>query len=317
MRVLVTGGAGFLGAHILRNLLARGHEPTAFIRPGKDRPHLGELGVPCVEGDVLDESSIMQACRGVDAMIHAAGRTGMWSRHNDEQRKVNVEGTTYAMRAAHKAHLERIVHVSTVGAVAGSEKPVVHDESAVWNLSHLRINYVKTKREAEDRAFAAAHAGMPVVVVNPSFLLGPRLDGRPPSPVVTGVAEGRINWVPDGGVSLAHVEDVAEGIVSALERGQVNQRYILAGHNLTWAELYPVIAEVTGGKAPRRRLPFRVTRALAVGAEVLDLLRLSRPPWAPERLRSFGMYGFFDSSKAEQELDYKIRPLEEIIRSCC
>lgn len=315
MRVLVTGAAGFLGSHIVARLSERGHEAVALVRPGKARPHLDALGVERVEGDVLDEKSLLRAFRGADAVIHAAARTGLYSRQNLIQRRINVEGTSYVMRAAHKTHLDRIVHISTVGAVAGSDEPVVYDESSVWNLSHMRINYVKTKREGEERAFAAGNAGMPVVVVNPSFLVGPRHDGGPPTPVITGVMKGEKRWYPDGGVSVAHVADVADGIISAMERGQTNERYILAGHNTIWRELYEEIARVAGGEAPTIRLPRGLTRTLALGAEVLDKLRLSRPPWAPELWRSFGMYAHYDSSKAQRELGYEIRPLEEIIRS--
>jgi nucleoside-diphosphate-sugar epimerase len=154
---------------------------------------------------------------------------------------------------------------------------------------------------------------MDVVVVNPCMLVGPRLDGRPLSPMFTLIAEQKTGWVPPGGTSVADVLDVAEGCVLAFERGRKGERYILGGTNVSWSEFYSKIARAFGVPAPSRRVPIAAARALELGARVLDCARLSRPPWTPEILRTWGLYGFVDASKARRELGYAFRPVEEVV----
>ncbi len=312
--VLVTGAGGFLGSHVVRALLATGERPRALVRSGRVPDFLRRSDVTCVEGDLLDERSLTAACRGAQALVHCAARTGFWSRQNGEQRKVNVEGTAALYRAAHRMGIERIVHVSSVAAVGATRDGSVLDETTVWNLRPIRVNYATTKHAGEQRALAAAHGGMPLVVVNPAAILGPRLDGRSSSSLLARVALGRQRFTPAGGASVTDVEDVARAILRALDVGRVGERYILAGHNLTWEALFAAAARLKEVPAPRLHLGPRWTGAVAWGLTWLDRLRLTRPPWTPEIWRSYGWYSWYDSDKARRELGYTVRPLEEILR---
>lgn len=317
MHVLVTGANGFLGSHVVGRLLARGHTVRAMVRDGRPRAHLEAEGVEVVAADLLDESTLPRACRGAEGLVHCAARTGFWSRQNEVQRRTIVEGGSALYRAAHGAKLRRIVHVSSIAAVGATRAPLPLDEDAPWTGHLLRVHYVNCKREAEERVFSAAQRGMPIVVVNPTMLAGPRLDGRPPSYTVRQIARGKTHWVPHGGTSLADVEDVAEGVALALERGRTCERYVLGGHDLTWRELYTGIARELGVRRTFRTVPAAAARALAGGAALLDLARLSRPPWTPELLRSWGWYAFARSDKAVRELGYRIRPLDDVLRRMC
>jgi dihydroflavonol-4-reductase len=313
MRVLVTGGTGFLGSHVVRALRSRGEDVRVLARPGRPTATVDGTGAEIAEGDLLDEKSLRQACRGVDALVHCAAHRGNWSRVVDEQRKVNVEGTARLYRAAHDHRLARIVHVSTLGTLGADRSGVPRDETSTCNLHHLALPYVESKHESEQRAFSAAWAGMPVVVVNPSHLAGPRLDGRLPSPVRK-LAGGRMRFVPAGGISVADVADVADGIVAALDRGAAGERYVLGGHNLTQRAFFERLAEAMSVRPPGLVLPASASWLLARAAAALDLVHLSRPPWAPEVFRVHGLYVYADSSKAERALGYRIRPLDEIVR---
>ena len=157
---------------------------------------------------------------------------------------------------------------------------------------------------------------MPITVVNPAMLVGPRLDGRGPAGYVTRLARGKLRWIPPGGSSVCDVADVAAGTVLALERGRVGERYLLGGPNLSWRELYGALARELGVPAPRRSVPGFAAASLARGAALLDLVRLSRPPWTPEIFRSWGWYAYADSGKAERELGYRSRSAAEIVRRC-
>ncbi len=313
MRVLVTGGTGFLGGHVVDALLARGDQVRALVRPGRPLGALATRPVEQAEGDLLDAISLRRACRGMEGLIHCAVRAGFWSRQNAEQRRINVEGTAALLRAAHANSLARIIHVSTIAAVGISRDGTVLDETTRWEGHHLGMGYVLSKREAEDRALAAAYAGMPVVVVNPGALMGPRVDGSPPAWHLRKVAAGRTRWAPQGGSSLVDVVDVARGIVLALDRGRAGERYILAGHNLTWRALYETVCRHVGTPRRFREIPRFVYRWLAAGMDVLDLLHLTQPPYTPEYFRLWGWFAWMDSSKAARELGYSFRPLEETV----
>jgi dihydroflavonol-4-reductase len=177
-----------------------------------------------------------------------------------------------------------------------------------------RIHYVNTKKESEERARAAAWAGMDVVIVNPSMLVGPRLDGRAPSSLLTRVASGAARWCPPGGVCVTDVEDAAVGCALALERGRAGERYLLAAHNVRWRELYAAIARAAGSCDSFRSIPAVALPLLDAGATVLDAVGLSRPRFAPEIFRSWGWTAFYDSSKARSELGWSARPLDETLR---
>jgi dihydroflavonol-4-reductase len=284
-----------------------------LARPGRDASALAAAGAEVATGDLLDDASLRRATRGMEGLVHCAARRGNWSREVAEQRAVNVEGTARLYRAAHDHGLARIVHVSTVGTLGANRDGKLLDESCRCNIRHLDLPYVESKLEAEERALSAAWAGMPVVVVNPGHLAGPRLDGRASSAVAK-LAAGRMRWVPSGGITVGDVEDVAQTTITALERGRVGERYVLGGHNLELVAFYAALARAMGVRPPRIVVPRIAARVLALGAGVVDAVGLSRPPWAPEVFRSWGWYLYADCGKAVRELDHRIRPLEEIAR---
>ena len=313
-RILVTGATGFLGAHVVHTLLDEGAEVRALFRAGKPRNHVRKIGVELVEGDLLDEESLERACRGVDGLVHCAAHIGYWSRQDSIQRQVNVDAVTTLYRAAQRSGVRRIVHVSSAAAVGANTTGEVLDEETLWDPELPQVHYAITKRQGEERALAAAFGGMPIVVVNPSTIFGPRLDGRGPSALFRGLERGRLPWIPPGGISVTDVCDVATAIVSALSHGRPGERYVLAGHNLTWEQLYRAIADEIGGRVPAQKLTQRRLHVLVFVASLLDRARLARPPRTPEVFRSYGMYSWFRSDKAVRELAYAVRPLPRILR---
>ncbi len=313
MQVLVTGATGFLGAHIVHALLGEGHSVRALVHSERPVAHLKLEGVELVQGDLHDDRSLKNACRAMDAVIHAAARLGFWSRQDAEQRRTNVEGTSALLRAAAKQGLSRIVHISSVAAVGASLSGEILDESAPWQKHYGDVHYALSKRQAEERALVAAGHGAPIIVVNPSALFGPRLDRPGPTGMAAAQLAGRTGRVPPGGVSVADVEDVARAIVAALDQGRTGERYILAGHNLSFESLQRELHELLGGPPPRRVTSRSTLRVLHLGASLLDNLRLSRPRWAPELFLAGAFDAWYSSAKAQSELGYNIRPLRDIL----
>jgi dihydroflavonol-4-reductase len=314
MKVLVTGATGFLGGYLIDPLLRRGHTVRALVRPGRPRHNVGNRDdIELVEGDLLDPASLVRACQGVDGLIHGAVHDGYWSKQNDLQRRTNEGGTESLYNAARGANLERVVHVSTVATIGPTRDGTVLDETSPWMERHLGMRYVFDKRATEAAALRAAEQGLGVVIVNPGSMIGPRKDGSPPAWHLRRVALGKTRWAPGGGVTLVDVADVAEGIISALERGRVGERYLLTGHNLTNREFYEHVNKHVGRPRHIREIPNLVKTVCVAIAGGLDKVGLSRPPFTPEYFRLWGWYGFFDSGKAARELGYTIRPIEQTL----
>jgi len=282
----------------------------------RSEPCPGTFDVPEVDvrrGDLLDEHSLHAAARGVDAAIHCAACMGYWSRQDELQWRTNVEGTAAMLRVADRRGL-RMVHVSSVVAVGmrRDRRPLTEEEPWLGRRA-VRAMYVASKREAEERACAAARSGVQVLVVNPAAMIGPRADGRPSGGMVAAARAGRLRRLHPGGSSVAHVADVARGCVGALERGTVGERYLLGGVNVSWLELCTPAARSFGSRPPQGTWPAHLGRLLALGAGGLDALRLSRPPWAPELFRLWGWYTYADSTKARRVLDYAPQPLDRVL----
>lgn len=314
MLVLVTGSAGFLGAHTVRALLRQGMDVRALVKLDRPCNHIRKVGVELLEGDVLDAAGMEKACDGVDAVIHCASLVSYQSKHKRALQKINVEGTMNMLQAAKRGGARRFIHVSSAGVIGPTTDPIALDEQAAINGDADPIPYLATKQEGESRVMAAAWGGFPALVVNPSLMLGPRLDGLPPSPLIAGIRRGQLPWIPIGGVSVTDVTDVAEAIVRALVAGRPGERYLLSGHNVSWEELYQAIVDDADGRLPKKHLSQRQLRTRRLYAQLKDKLYLARPPWTPEVYRSYGTYSWFRSDKAAQELGYQPRPLARIIR---
>jgi dihydroflavonol-4-reductase len=312
MRVLVTGGTGFLGAAICRELLARGHSVRALVRPASGLAGLEGLGVEVARGDVLDAASVRAALAGADAVVHAAGlpRIGV-----DVARTldVNVRGAEIVLGAALEARVSRAVLTSSVSAGGATRDPVVMDESTPTNAEALGIGYFVSKLRGERAGLALAARGLPLVVVRPSVVFGPGDTHRSSGEIVVAIARRRLpGWI-EGGTSLCDVRDVARGHAEALERGRAGEVYLLGGHNLRISEMAARVAAIAGVPPPRR-IPYPVALVAAALQEAVARARGVRPSTNRELVRAARLYTWVSSAKAERELGYAIRPFDEMVR---
>jgi len=305
----VTGASGFVGAHLVQELRARGHRVKALRRPGADLRDLAGVDCEWVAGDLLDRPGLAAAMRGCDWCFHVAACYRLWLRDYREMYSVNVEGTRQVLRAAADAGCARIVYTSTVGCLgraterAGAVRPA--DETCEAPAHQMTNHYKLSKWRAEEVAREFAAQGHPVVIVNPSAPVGPRdVKPTPTGQIVVDYLRRALPAYLDTGLNWVHVRDVAVGHCLAAERGRVGERYIL-GHaqgNWTLAEAFAVLAEITGLPAPRVRIPYSLALAAACVNE--GWARLTRtPPRAPlagVRMARYKM--FFNPAKAIREL---------------
>ena len=312
MRVLVTGATGLIGSAVARALLARGHAVRALLRPRSDPAPLAGLAIDLARGDVLDAASVRAALAGQDALVHVAGIPRI-SAERGLLADVNVRGTELVLAAAREVGIRRAVHTSSISAAGGTRRPEVLDETAPGNAEALGIPYFASKLLGERVALAEAARGLPVVVLRPGVVLGPGDTHGSSASLVVAVAKRRLLATVPGGTSFCDVRDVAAGFVAALERGRAGEVYVLAGHNLRVTELVARAAALSGVRPPPR-LPYPVAWGLAAAAEALAAVRGRRPRTTREVARAGALYTFASSAKAEIELGYSVRPLDDMLR---
>jgi dihydroflavonol-4-reductase len=311
MNVFLTGGTGLLGGAIARELLSRGHHVRALVRAATDPAALAGSGVEIARGDVLDAPAVRAGLAGCDAVVHTAGiaRIGAPA----ETLAVNVRGTEVVLEAAAQAGVARAVFTSSTSVMGGTRAPVVLDEATPGNAEALGIGYFLSKFRAERTALDLARRGLPLVVVRPSFVLGPGDTHGSSASLVVALARRRVPAYVDGGASFCDVRDVAAGHVTALERGRPGEVYVLGGHNLTIAEMVARTCRLAGVRPPPRA-PTAAAWAFAAAQEAWARISGRRPATRRELVRAAALYTFASSARAEAELGYRIRPFDEMVR---
>ena len=306
MGVLLTGATGFIGRRLALLLARGGREPVrALARERSDVRHLEALGVEIVRGDVLDADAVRRAARDCRLVYHLAGLVAYERRDLPRLIRMNVESVRNVVAALPEG--ARLVHVSSIAAIGPAptrDRPA--DETQEFPRHARGLPYPATKRGGEEVALAAAAAGCDVVVVNPAFVLGAGDVNRVSTFMVELYLRGLQRVVVDGGLSFVHVDDVAAGIAAAAERGRSGERYLLASRvgNLSYAEFFRRVGDVTGVRRRVVRVPSRLAIA---GASIL------RWPLKPGEVRTSAHWWFGDPAKAERELGYANRPLDETI----
>jgi dihydroflavonol-4-reductase len=308
VKTLLTGGAGFIGTHLVRALAERGDELRLLIRRTTRADHLAGLDCEVVAGDVTDRRAVRRAMRGVGRVFHVAGRTSMRRADRREVFETNVRGTSIVLGEALRAEVERVVHTSSVSAIGTARRGSTADESTAFDLGGLGIAYINSKHEAEVEGLRLAARGLPVVFVNPSYLFGPDDPSRTSMGLVRRFLLGRIPGYIDGALNVVDVRDVAAGHLLADERGTVGERYILGGRNFTLDRLFADLSRLSGVPPP-----VKLPASLLLGPIMLAE-RLGLPtPTSSDEVRSATLWWAYRNTKARNELGFAPRPHEETL----
>lgn len=317
VRAFVTGATGFIGGHLARRLRERGDDVVALVRTPARAGDLRELGCSIVEGDLSDGDAIRRGVEGCDAVFHVAAtyKVGVPRSQRAALDEANVRGTERVLDAAVEAGVARIVYVST-GNVYGNTRGAVVDESYVRPqppefLSH----YDRTKYEAHGVALERIAAGAPIVIVQPGGVYGPG-DPSELGNMIDQTRTGRLKlrMFPEAGFEFVFVEDVAEGILLAHDRGRVGESYNLGGEQGTLGDLVDKTAALAGRRAPRVTMPPALMK-LAIPIGPLVGKAMGFPPNLAELIRtSDGVTFFMTDDKARRELGYSPRDLDTGLR---
>jgi dihydroflavonol-4-reductase len=317
MRVFVTGATGFIGGRVVRRLRERDDEVRALVRDLDRGRELERLGCELVVGDLGDVAAIEAGLEGCDALIHGAAvyEVGIPEREHRRMYEANVLGTERVLRAALAAATPKVVYVSTVGAFGNTHGEVV-DETYRHPGSSFTSYYEQTKYEAHRIAERLiAEDGLPCVIVQPGGVYGPG-DHSALGKQMDDFLAGRMPLLlfPDLGMNLVHVDDVAAGVLLALDRGTPGESYVLGGQVTTMRELIGTLGRVAGRKPPARALPTGVLKAIAPAGPLVGKLT-GQPPNMRELISSAdGVTFWAKHDKAIAELDYSPRGLEQGFR---
>jgi dihydroflavonol-4-reductase len=318
MRVFVTGGAGFIGGAVVRRLVGRGDRVTAVVRdPGRSEA-LAELGVDLRQGDLSRTAAIVDAMRGTDAAIHLAGsyRVGIPASERPQMHDANVGVTHRVLDAFATAGLDRLVATSTLN-VAGNTHGRIVDEKYRRDLTEGFLSYYDETKFVSHRAVQERiGSGARIVIAMPGTTYGPD-DHSAIGVQLDGAYHGTLHYLAlaDLGVSPAYVDDVAAGIVAALDRGRIGESYFLGGQNMRLRDAMAVAARLGGHSLPRLEIP---TAMLRIGAKSPAFLArgLGFPDDLGEVLRSsLGVTYWGSSAKAATELGYQPRDLASGLRA--
>lgn len=313
MRVLVTGGSGFIGSVVVKTLVALKHTARCLLRATSKTDRLDGLDYERAEGDVRDADAVRKAMDGCDAVIHLASLSS-WNDITSPLMKDVVEGGTTnildASRARPEGQRPRVVFVSSILAVAGSHQPQTFDETAQFTLDDRDLVYSRSKRAAEAMCLEAFRThGVPTIIVNPGEVYGPNDTALITACNLIDFAKSKPVLVCNGGTSVVYVDDVALACVRALEKGRPGERYILGGDNLSIRELATLCLELLGQKKSVVQVPNALLKGITKVATTLHVPL----PYNPHVIPYATKYWFMSSDKAQRELGVSFRSARETL----
>ena len=314
VKVFVTGGTGFIGGEIVRQLRARGEEVVCLVRSPEKATSLRELGCELVSGDLGDEAAIRQGMQGCDAAIHAAAmyEVGIPAKQRPAMWEANVAGTERVMKVALEVKVPRIVYVSTVGIFGNTHKQVV-DESYENPETDFTSYYEETKLEAHKVVQRMIdEQQLPAIIVQPGGVYGPD-DTSQVADLLEQFFAGKLPLMPfpELGICMSHVADIAGGVLLALDKGKLGETYVISGPVTTMREAIETVAKVSGRKAPKRNLPTGLMKAMIPFGPVVGKV-MGQPPNLRELISSADNVTFWASyDKAQRDLGYSPRGMEE------
>lgn len=309
---VVTGGAGFIGSHLVQLLCQHGEKVRVVERPGAAVEHLpAEAEVHFA--DIRDRSSLRTAFEGARRVYHLAANPNLWTRERADFDAVNHQGTVNVLQQALQAGAERVLHTSTESILTSRRFQGGAVETLQLREEDMVGPYCLSKFLAEQAAFALAEQGKPVIVVNPTLPIGPGDRGMsPPTRMTVDFCRGKLPAYLDCRFNMIDARDVALGMIAAMERGRPGKRYLLGNRNLRLHEWLRMVGERIGRPAPRWQVPYIVALAAGYCGEFLADHVTHRMPNATTtgvRLTRYCMH--FDPTNSLQELGLTPRPLEE------
>jgi dihydroflavonol-4-reductase len=314
VRVLVTGGTGFVGSRLVAALVGRGDHVRVLRRA--ESSLLALEGLPEIEhviGDILEPEAVAHAVSGCDLVFHVAALSSYWRAERQPIYHVNVDGARTVLEACLRARVPRVVFTSSVAAIGIRPDGKPADEATSFDRASASMAYADSKHRAEAAVQRMVKLGLDAVIVNPAAVFGPGDHYLISGSMIVELARRRLPAVPAGGLCVVDIEAVVQGHIAAAERGRAGERYILGGENLSHHAIATTICEVVGQTPPRWTIPSWVLPPAAVGIDLFNRINPKPPTLSGDQMRLGAVNLFFDSSKAERELAYPRLPFRNAV----
>lgn len=316
-QVFLTGADGMLGSSISRLLLADGYRIKALIQPGRDLSVLDGLDLVKVEGDILNQEALVDQMGDCEFVIHAAANTSIWPRRSAAVRSVNLDGTRNIMLATKDLGIKRMVHIGTANSFSPGPLDDPGDENSPFDGWKFGMDYIESKYLAQEMLLAQYQAdGFPVIIVNPTFMIGPYDTGPSSGRMLLELISGRLPGYSKGGRNVVCSVDVARAAVNALTQGREGECYIAGSENLPYGDFFKVACEVCEVDHRLMKIPHFLVLAAGFFSSVVARVTGKPPQLGFTMARMSSVDHYFSSQKAQRELDLPQTPITEGIRQC-
>jgi len=304
-KILVTGGAGFLGSHLTRQLVARGASVRVLLRPSSNNRAIADLPLEYLTGDLRDMASLDRALAGVERVFHVAADYRLWAKHSQDIYDSNVGGTKNLLDAANRAGVAQFIYTSTVATIA-VDRPEYPNEFTDSRLEEMVGHYKRSKWLAEKEVLEAAQQGFPATVAMPTTPVGPwDWKPTPTGKIILDFLNGKMPGYVETGLNFVGVEECAAGHILVAEKGIAGERYLLGGENLTLKAMLDILADMTGLPTPSLKIPHGVALGVAYAETAFSRL-IGREPQIPvEGVKIAQHMMFVDASRAGRELGFQ------------
>jgi len=310
----VTGGTGFVGLNLVRELMVRGWDVTALHRASSDLKLIKRFNPKLVVGELSDSNSLIAAIpAGTDTVFHVAGNTNMWHGGNAQQTRDNVEGTRNLVEAALAKKVRRLIVTSSISAYGPVDGEISEETPSL--AANASVNYQKTKYEAQEIARAAVARGLEVVILQPGAIMGP-YDIGTWSRLFVMVRDNKLPGVPPSLLTFTHVREVVAAHIAAADKGKNGASYLLGGENKTMMDLVSEISVLLEKPKPTKETPLAMLRVVAMVGDIASRFTGKEPPITPEVASLMSRRVSVTSAKAKRELCYKVVPLKDMVRDC-
>lgn len=315
MSVLVTGGTGFLGRQLVKELCALDEDIHLLARESSRVKDIGNKRLKIFSGDVTDIAAIGRAMKGCKTVFHLASLVKAWVRDSKEFYRVNVDGLANVMECAREANVTKFVYTSSFIAL-GPSNGKINTEETIHDPDHIHNHYERSKYLAQQRVSEYLDKGLPVITVCPCVVYGPGeiTEGNLVVRIMLDFLKQKIPGMLGDGSKLwnyVYISDVVRGHLLAMKKGRVGQSYILGGENVSMGNFFTLLETLSGVKAPRRRIPFWIAKMSAICEELVACISGKTPKHTPSTIEIYKHDWAFSSEKAKRELGYTYIPLHE------
>lgn len=315
-KVLITGGNGFLGANIARELFGRGYEIKLMMRSSADGRMVADIPCEIYHGDISDANEVSNAVLGCDYVIHTASVTAQWGVDFKAYEAVNVMGTVHVVNACLLHNIKKLIHISTANTIGHGDRDKPANELNSFRLNHISSGYISSKYIAQQYVLEqVANKNLPASIINPTFMIGP-YDTKPSSgKLILHGMNKKVVFYPPGGKNFVPISDVCTGIVNALESAKVGDCYLLAGENLSYKDFFKLLNKVSGQDPIMICIPPFVLKMFGIMGTLLGGLSKTKVKLNYSSAYMLCLYNYYSGKKSERELMVKYTSTEKAVKS--